>query len=109
MELVALFSIGTFAWTHFNGFARYALVLILPAFVMIIWSVFAVPGDPSRGSDGVVAVSGMTRLILEFFVFGAGFIALYYSSSRIYSLTFLLLIVLHYVASLDRIKWLLER
>lgn len=109
LELISLFSIGMFTWTHFNGFARYILVLLAPAFVMVIWGVFAVPGDPSRGSDGMVAVSGITRLIIEFSALVLGFLALYYSGFRLYSFIFLFFIVLHYLSSLNRIKWLLEQ
>ncbi|MBZ5750607.1 YrdB family protein [Metabacillus rhizolycopersici] len=107
LEIAALFSIGMFAWTHFNGFLRYALVFILPALVMIVWGVFAVPGDPSRSGEAVVVISGFTRLMIEFIIFSAGFIAFFYSDFRVYSFIFLFFTVLHYLGSSDRIKWLL--
>lgn len=109
LEIVTLFSIGMFAWTYFNGFARYALVLILPVLVMIIWTVFAVPGDPSRGGDGIVVVSGTVRLIIEFLALSVGFISIYFCGFRSFSIIFLLLTILHYITTLERIRWLLKQ
>ncbi|WP_119027016.1 YrdB family protein [Bacillus velezensis] len=109
LEIAALISIGVFAWTHFNGFFKYVLTLVLPIVVMIIWSVFAVPNDPSRNGQTVIAVNGITRLILELMIFAIAIVTLYFSDLKPVSISFLCLIILHYIFSAERIKWLLNQ
>ncbi|MCC2526229.1 YrdB family protein [Bacillus halotolerans] len=110
LEIVALISIGVFAWTHFNfnGYLKYVVTLVLPIVVMIIWSVFAVYNDPSRNGQTVIAVNGVTRLVIEFMIFIMAVAALYFSNLKTVSIIFLCLIILHYIFSVERIKWLLN-
>lgn len=109
LEVAALIVLGLFAWTHFNGYIRFVLTLVLPIAVMVIWSVFAVPDDPSRSGQTVIAVNGMTRLIIELLIFAAAVAALYFSHLKTASFIFFCLIMLHYIASHERIKWLLHQ
>ncbi|MCP6682615.1 YrdB family protein [Bacillus nakamurai] len=109
LEVAALIVIGLFAWTHFNGYFRYVLTLVLPIAVMVIWTVFAVPDDPSRSGQTVIAVNGMTRLIIELLIFAVAVVALYFSHLKTASIIFFCLIMLHCIASVDRIKWLLNQ
>ncbi|MBD5075212.1 DUF2568 domain-containing protein, partial [Xanthomonas citri pv. citri] len=53
LEIAALISLGVYAWISFNGYFKYVLTLVLPIAVMIVWSVFAVPHDPSRSGQTV--------------------------------------------------------
>ncbi len=76
---------------------------------MIIWTVFAVPNDPSRNGQTVIAVNGITRLVIELMIFGIAVAALYFSDLKTVSLSFLCLIILHYIFSAERIKWLLNQ
>ncbi|MCK8098918.1 hypothetical protein C7B63_02245 [Bacillus halotolerans] len=111
LEIVALISIGVFAWTHFNfnGYLKYVVTLVLLIVVMIIWSVFAVSNDPSRNGQTVIAVNGVTRLVIEFMIFIMAVAALYFSNLKTVSIIFLCLIILHYIFSVERIKWLLNQ
>lgn len=111
LEIVALISIGVFAWTHFNfnGYLKYVVTLVLPIVVMIIWSVFAVSNDPSRNGQTVIAVNGVTRLVIEFMIFIMAVAALYFSNLKTVSIIFLCLIILHYIFSVERFKWLLNQ
>lgn len=109
LEIAALISIGVFAWTHFNGYFKYVLTLVLPIAVMMIWSVFAVPNDPSRSGQTVIAVNGVTRLVIELLIFAMAVAALYFSHVKAVGIMFLCLILLHYIISADRIKWLLNQ
>ncbi|MCY8239551.1 YrdB family protein [Bacillus inaquosorum] len=109
LEIAALISIGVFAWTHFNGFFKYVLSLVLPIVVMVIWSVFAVPNDPIRSGQTVIAINGLTRLVIELLIFTMAVAALYFSNAKTVGIMFFCLILLHYITSADRIKWLLKQ
>lgn len=109
LEVAALIFIGVFAWTHFNGFFKYVLTLVLPIAVMIIWSVFAVPNDPSRSGQTVIAVNGVIRLFIELLIFAMAVAALYFSNLKTVCIIFFCLILLHYITSAGRIKWLLNQ
>ncbi|MED1923014.1 YrdB family protein [Bacillus velezensis] len=109
LEIAALICIGVFAWSHFNGFLRYVLTLVLPIVAMLIWTVFAVPNDPSRSGQTVIAVNGVIRLIIELLIFAIAVAAIYFSDLKTVSIIFFCLIILHYIASVERIKWLLNQ
>lgn len=109
LEIAALISIGVFAWISFDGYFKYVLTLVLPIAVMIVWSVFAVPQDPSRSGQTVIAVNGVTRLVIEILIFAMAVVALYFSHLKPVGIIFLCLIILHYIISAERIKWLLNQ
>ncbi|OEI75007.1 hypothetical protein BG616_12635 [Bacillus subtilis] len=109
LEIAALISIGVFAWISFDGYFKYVLTLVLPIAVMIVWSVFAVPHDPSRSGQTVIPVNGITRLVIELLIFAMAVAALYFSHSKPVGIIFLCLIILHYIISAERIKWLLNQ
>lgn len=109
LEIAALISLGVFAWISFNGYFKYVLTWVLPIAVMIVWSVFAVPHDPSRSGQTVIAVNGVTRLVIELLIFAMAVAALYFSHLKPVGIVFLCLIILHYIFSAERIKWLLNQ
>ncbi|KDN91233.1 hypothetical protein EF87_19945 [Bacillus amyloliquefaciens] len=109
LEVAALIFIGLFAWSHFNGFLKYVLTLVLPIVAMLIWTVFAVPNDSSRSGQTVIAVNGVIRLIIELLIFAIAVAAIYFSDLKTVSIIFFCLIILHYIASVERIKWLLNQ
>ncbi|MGG7219586.1 YrdB family protein [Bacillus sp. ATD] len=109
LEMTALISIGVFAWLSFNGYFKYVFTLVLPIAVMIVWSVFAVPHDPSRSGQTVIPVNGITRLVIELLIFAMAVAALYFSHLKPVGIIFLCLIILHYIISAERIKWLLNQ
>ncbi|OIS56531.1 hypothetical protein A4A36_08030 [Bacillus subtilis] len=109
LEIAALISIGVFAWISFNGYFKYVFTLVLPIAVMIVWSVFAVPHDPSRSGQTVIPVNGITRLVIELLIFAMAVAALYFSHLKPVGIIFLCLIILHYIISAERIKWLLNQ
>lgn len=48
LEIAALGGFGALAWRLSVGWWRYLAVIAVLALLMTLWSVFAVPGDPSR-------------------------------------------------------------
>lgn len=109
LELLILFIEGYWAWKTQSGIEKYILVIALPLAIAIAWGVFAVPNDPSRSGKTVVAVSGITRLVIEFIVFGSGVWFMYKSINPLYSIMFAIIVILHYAISYERIAWLLKQ
>ena len=106
LELVALFAIGRWGWQTGNDWTRYLFVILFPLSGALVWGIFAVPNDPSRSGRAPVPVPGWMRLILELGIFGLACWGLFVTGAEISSLVLLLLVVIHYSFSLDRIKWL---
>ncbi len=109
LEIIALMSVAIWGWKHGDGWLRYFLAAGFPIILAIIWGTFAVPNDPSRSGSAPIVTSGVIRLAIElgFFAFAA------WSLSDIgwskVSLIFGIVVLLHYVASYDRILWLLSQ
>lgn len=73
---------------------------------MAIWGTFNVPGDESRGGGAPVAVSGKVRLLIECAVFaGAGY-AMAATGRAGFAALFLSVTFIHYMMTLQRVKWL---
>lgn len=109
LELTAIVALGIFGYHAFDGGLGVLAAIMLPLGFAVIWGVFAVRGDPSRSGKTVVNTPGPVRLILELILFGIAVAALYLSGYTAVSIIYLIVIVIHYLLSLDRIRWLLGR
>jgi hypothetical protein len=109
LELAALFSLGYWGWTQNQGVLRFALGIGLPLLAAVLWGTFRVPGDASASGKAPVPTPGPLRLILELAFFGAAVWALYDAGLGTWATALGLLVLLHYIASYDRIAWLLRR
>jgi hypothetical protein len=109
LELTALFSMGLWAWKQHDGFLRFILAIGIPVIAAAIWGIFAVPNDPSRSGSVPVPVPGIVRLVFElaFFAFAAW--ALLDAGYNRISLVFLIVAIIHYCLSYDRISWLVKQ
>lgn len=109
LELLALVSVGFWAWKSFDSPLHYILGIGLPILMTIIWGTFAVPDDPSRSGKAPIPVSGLVRLLLEFMFFALAVWALYDLKQD--KLSFILggIVIIHYLISYDRISWLLSQ
>lgn len=109
LELAALGALGWWGSTLTDAWWRWVAAFVVVAGAAWVWGTFAVPGDPSRGSDGVVVVSGAVRLALELVVLGGGALALRAVGRPSLYLAFVLLLVVHYAWSYERLGWLLKQ
>ena len=109
LELSVLGAVGFWGWRKMDGWLSFALALLLPLFLAVIWGVFAVPGDPSRSGNTVVAVPGFIRLVIELLIFTGGIWALCDLGYEKAGLTFMVVIIAHYLLSYDRIIWLIAQ
>ena len=105
LEVAALAALAI--WGRSLGYGLAGLVAP-PAFAAVAWSVFTVPGDPSRGDGGRVAVPGWVRLLLEIAVFGLAVLALLDLGLPRPAAGLAAATALHYVLSRARVGWLLR-
>ncbi len=108
LELLVWFCMGLFGFYIAGDGFRYFYMIFIPLVSMFIWGTFNVPGDRSRSGKAPIVVRGWTRLIIEFLTFIFGAWTLNYLNYSRYGIAFLILIILHYLFSLDRVKWLLK-
>jgi len=100
LEITALIVFGMWAWQKHEGFLRIFLVILLPLLAATVWGVFRVPNDPGPAP---VAVSGIIRLLIEALFFGSALWMLKDMGADTFFWFMLVILLLHYVASYDRI------
>ncbi len=106
LELIVLFAAGSWAWKSSTSIL---LTILAPVVIAAIWGIFNVKGDPSRSGKAVVKVPGIVRLLIEFLVFSSGTWFLYQNDYQLHAWLFSAVVVLHYILSFDRIKWLIKK
>jgi hypothetical protein len=109
LELSALFVLGLWGWHRRDDGLRIVVALTIPLVAAALWGIFAVPHDPTRSGSAPVPVSGLLRLALEFGFFGCAALALYDLGFSTLTATFGITVVIHYLLSYDRIRWLATR
>lgn len=109
LELTAIFCFGKWGYSLPESKAISILLAIgMVLLFAILWGVFAVKNDPSRSGKTVIHTSGPLRLVLELTLFGAAAWMLYDLTFTKTALIFSALVVLHYIFSYDRIRWLFK-
>lgn len=106
LELAALAGLGFLGYLASFGWPRFLLAAALPLGAAAVWGTFAVPDDPSRSGNAPVPVAGWLRLLIELAIFGLGIAGLA-TASKTVALGVLVLVILHYALSVDRIRWLI--
>ena len=109
LEMSALVSIGMWGWKQSDGWLRYVLAIGIPIIFATIWGTFAVPDDPSRSGNAPIVTPGISRLAIELGFFACATWSLYDIGFNKISLAFGIIVVLHYIISYDRVKWLLSQ
>lgn len=109
LELAAYLAMAYWGWTQHSGILQFVWAIGLPLFWMILWGTFAVPDDPSRSGKAPVPVPGFVRLLLEAAYFATAIWATNASGFSIAAIIFAVVVVVHYLLSYDRIRWLLNQ
>jgi hypothetical protein len=90
-----------------DGPLRWAVVVVIVIAASAVWTIFAVPGDPSRpGRTALVPVPGLLRLVLELLLLGGGVLASALVGNRFLATLLSLLILVHLAFSGRRLRWL---
>lgn len=109
LEIVALISMGFWAYGLTSSNLRLALMIVVPLLFATIWGVFAVPNDPSRSGNAPVPIRGWLRLIFELLFVGFSVWCLYRLALYQVSFGMGLIVLVHYFISYDRVAWLMRR
>jgi hypothetical protein len=110
LEIVALVSGGVWGWKQSDGgWPRFALAIGIPMVLAALWGTFAVPDDPSRSGAAPIVTPGIIRLLLELMIFTFSIWSLYDLGLSKASLTFMLVVIVHYIISYDRVLWLISQ
>ena len=96
-------------WSLGDNSLKYVLALVLPLVTAAIWGIFAVPDDPSRSGKAPVPVPGLIRLLLELAIFGFACWILFDLGHTKFAYTLVILVLIHYLISYDRIMWLIGK
>ena len=109
LEMAAIAGFASLAWSMTSGLWRYGAIAGGVMIVVVLWTVFNVPDDPSRSGAAPVAIPGLVRLILELAILLGGALAFHLAGRSEVGMALAGLIAIHYALSWDRIAWLLER
>jgi hypothetical protein len=109
LELIALFAVGFWGWSHFDGALRFLTAIGLPFLAAFLWGTFRVPEDASANGKAPVTVPGWLRLLLELGLFVFATWGLLDAGAVTAAYVFGGVSLLHYLISYDRILWLLRR
>ncbi len=105
LELAALAAAAAWGWQKGEGWLRFVLAIGIPLLLAVLWGTFRIPNDPGAAP---VAVPGWLRLALELAFFGFAVWALQDAHWTTLAWTFGIVTALHYIASYDRILWMLK-
>ena len=109
LELSVLISSGAWGYKQGTGFFKILLAIFIPALLATIWGVFAVPDDPSRSGNTVIATPGIVRLFMELAIFAFGTWTFYSLGYSKIGYVFGAIVLLHYILSYDRVLWLVSQ
>jgi hypothetical protein len=109
LELSALFILGLWGWHRRDDGFRVLIALVIPLIGAAVWGTFAVPNDPTRSGSAPVPISGLLRLALELGFFGLAALALYDLAFDRLTAIFATVVAIHYLLSVDRLRWLVEQ
>ena len=107
LEIAALTAIAVGGYAMGSGAWAWILAMTLPLVAALVWGTFNVPGDRSRSGEASVSVSGGVRLIIELGVFALA-VVLVSCAAPFVALLLGIAVAIHYLLSLDRIRWLLR-
>ena len=109
LEILALFVVALWSWRSAGGWMGLVLAFLLPFSLALIWGIFAVPDDPSRSGKAPVPIAGSLRLFLELLIFSFAIWCLADQGMPYLAAAFAILVLFHYLVSLDRVKWLVKK
>ncbi len=109
LELLAHAAIGYWGWNHGDGLLRLALAFGVPLIAVALWGTLAVPHDPRRSGQALIAVPGLVRLALEATFFSGAVSALVSAGATTAGGVFASAVLVHYAVSYDRVFWLLHQ
>lgn len=84
-------------------------MIVVPVGAAAVWGIFNVVDDPSRSGEATVRVRGWIRLVLELAILAGGAVAIGSVWGWWSGLGAIALIIVHYVVSHRRLRWLIQQ
>ena len=109
LEILVLFVVALWSWRSVGGWMGLVLAFVLPFALALIWGIFAVPDDPSRSGKAPVPIAGSLRLLLDLLIFSFAIWCLADQGMPFFAAAFAILVLFHYIISMDRVKWLVKQ
>ncbi len=109
LELAALAGLALWAGSVAGGPWRFVLGAAAVVLAGVLWTVFAVPDDPSRSGNAPVPVPGAVRLVLEWGILFAGAWGFHAAGFTWVGIALAGLVAVHYLLWTERIAWLLQQ
>ena len=109
IEIAAFVGIGMAASSVASGWIRWVIVGLVVLATVSAWGIFNVVDDPSRSGRAPVEVPGWARLVLELVILGGAAVALVLVGRLSFGWVLAGLVLVHYLSSWSRVRWLLER
>jgi len=109
LEIAGLVALGWWGWNQSEGILRFVLAFGIPILAAVLWGTFAVPDDPSRSGKAPVQVPGIVRLLLELAFFVSATWSLFTVGAATLGWIYGIAVLVHYLASYDRILWLVRQ
>jgi hypothetical protein len=109
LEIAAFVGIGMVASSMASGWIRWVVVALVVLVAVSAWGIFNVVDDPSRSGRAPVEVPGWLRLVLELVILGGAAVALIIVGQLGFGWALGALLLVHYVLSWSRVRWLLEQ
>ncbi len=109
LEMAAFVGIGMVSSGIGSGWVRWAAVVLIVLAAVSAWGIFNVLDDPSRSGRAPVEVPGWIRLVLELAILGGAAVALLMTGRLSFGWSLGGLVLVHYLFSWSRVRWLLEQ
>jgi hypothetical protein len=109
IEIAAIVCWGIVGWQVTDGVVRWLLVIALPLAAAIMWGTLRAPGDHSANGQAPIPVPGIVRLAIELdLLLGAAIVTAIVWRPWV-GIVLGAVVVVHYLATLPRIRWLLDQ
>ncbi|MGB0979992.1 MAG: YrdB family protein [Croceimicrobium sp.] len=106
LELCTWAAPAFWAWYNLEAWPKYLLIFLGPLSFMLVWAIFNVPNDPSRGGKAPIIVAGKIRLGIEMLQFCAAAVLYFNLGYHQFTLVFVLALILHHILLKDRLIWI---
>lgn len=110
LELFGLVGIGYLGWwLGDGGVPGWILAIVFALIGAAVWGIFRVLHDPPGKTEQPVVVPGWARFAIEIGFFAVAAVGLWFGANRAASETLMTAVVLLYVITWDRQRWLLRQ
>ncbi len=106
LEMAALAALAYWGWTQHHGTGRWVWAFGLVLGASIVWGTLRVNDDPRPAP---VPVPGVVRLLIEAVFFGGAVTLLAAADRAQWAVVLGVVVVIHYLLSYERIRWLLKQ